>query len=128
MPSRAPRWCPVLILAGLLSACADASGPGRTQGDITILPNAVTQGNAGFSPNPLVVPAGEGRVVVWQNHDIVTVGDSGTAHWLLSDENLFDSGSIAPGNAFTFTFPGPGTYHYRCKNHLNMAGTITVTD
>lgn len=38
----------------------------------------------------------------------------------------FDSGTITPGNTFTFTFSDPGTFDYYCRFHA-MFGTVQVT-
>lgn len=39
----------------------------------------------------------------------------------------FDSGLIAPGKVFTFTFKNAGTYHYFDEIHPWMRGEIVVT-
>jgi plastocyanin len=38
----------------------------------------------------------------------------------------FDSGRMAPGATFDFTFAEPGEYPYFCLLHPNMVGTVTV--
>jgi len=124
--SRAPRAaCGVAAALLLATACADANGPDGG-GTIDIIPGAVQAGTAGFTPNPLVLTRHDGRTVTWRNNDFTGTPAGGTAHWLLSDEQLFDSGNVAPDASFSFTFPGPGTYRYRCKNHLTMAGQIVI--
>ncbi|MGK7370233.1 MAG: plastocyanin/azurin family copper-binding protein [Candidatus Halalkalibacterium sp. M3_1C_030] len=45
-------------------------------------------------------------------------------------EKLFDSGNIAPGESFSFTFEEEGTVEYFCDIHTpdpGMEGTVTVT-
>lgn len=129
MPDRSLRLaCAALLAATLTTGCADSGGPSATGGEIAIIPGAVQQGTAGFSPNPLILAGGEGRQVRWVNNDFTDTPATGTPHHLLSDEDLFDSGSVGPESSFAFTFPGPGTYHYRCKNHPTMHGTITIAD
>jgi plastocyanin len=39
---------------------------------------------------------------------------------------LFDSGNIAPGESFSFTFEEAGTVEYFCDIHPNMQGRVTV--
>jgi plastocyanin len=39
---------------------------------------------------------------------------------------VFDSGSIAPGGKFSFTFQNKGTFAYKCTFHSGMVGTIVV--
>lgn len=111
----------LLLGTAVILACADPAAPALPAGDIAIVAGAVAQGSAGFAPNPLVrtmVTGGTG--VTWVN------GDFGTVHRLISDEGLFDSGSVPPSQAFHFTFPGAGTYHYHCLNHAMMVGVVTI--
>ncbi len=71
-----------------------------------------------FQPATLNVPAG--TTVTWNNQDSVQ-------HTVTSDvQGLFDSGAIAPGKKFTYTFPAPGSYSYHCSIHPGMKGTIVV--
>lgn len=113
--------------AVLVAACADPGAP--VTPDIVIVAGAVAQGSAGFSPNPLVKSVAVSARVTWLNDDVVTGSygtATGTTHRLVSDEGLFDAGNVAPHQAYSFTFAGPGTYHYHCLNHPAMVGTITV--
>ena len=55
----------------------------------------------------------------------VTNDDSATHTWT-SEDGTFDSGSIAPGESFEFTFDTAGTFAYHCNFHASMQGTITV--
>ena len=60
--------------------------------------------------------------------DTVTIrNDDSSAHTWTSDSDLFDSGSLAKGEEFTFTFEEPGEYSFYCEPHRSMVGTITVT-
>ena len=61
----------------------------------------------------------------------VAVGDSVTfenegqiAHTVTGDD--FDSGSLAPGQTFTFKATEKGTFSYVCTFHPGMQGTIEV--
>lgn len=41
---------------------------------------------------------------------------------------MFDSGQLATGESFSYTFEEEGTFDYYCRNHdPNMTGRITVT-
>ena len=74
-------------------------------------------------------PLTTGTRVVWANGDYTSDpygGIAGTPHQIVSDEGLFDSGMLDPTRAYTFTFPGPGTYRYHCLNHPAMVGTVTI--
>ena len=55
----------------------------------------------------------------------VTNTDSSPHTWA-ADDGAFDSGSIAPGGAFEFTFAEAGTFAYHCNFHPSMTGSITV--
>ncbi len=73
-----------------------------------------------FSPATLSVKAG--AKVTWTNNDSV-------AHTVTSDSgNLLNSGTIAPGQSWSFTFTSAGTASYHCAFHPNMKASISVTN
>lgn len=44
-------------------------------------------------------------------------------------EKLFDSGNIAPGASYSYTFQDEGTVDYYCEIHApNMQGVVNVTE
>lgn len=95
--------------------------PTDTQG-----PNDVWMEGSSFNVANLEIEAG--TTVTWTNKSsmdhTVTSGSRGG-----DDEgDLFDSGTIAPGGTFTFTFPDAGTYAYFCKLHPGMDAEVTVTE
>lgn len=71
-----------------------------------------------FNPSSITVPAG--MEVVWVNQD-------GTTHTVTSRDDVFDSGNIADGESFSYTFDEAGTYEYYCTIHPSMEGEVTVT-
>lgn len=71
-----------------------------------------------YSPGTLTVAAG--TTVTWVNQDVVI-------HTVTSDDGLFDSGSMRPGDRFSLTFATPGTFTYACIPHPFMRGTVVVT-
>jgi plastocyanin len=84
--------------------------------------NQVSIANMAFSPTSLTVK--KGTQVTWTNNDSVT-------HTVTADtpsDHAPDSGNIAPGDTFTFTFDDEGTFAYHCEPHPQMEGTITVTE
>jgi plastocyanin len=96
----------------LVALAADNGGIGS--GDV-----AVYQGT--FFPKTLEVAAG--ARVVWH--------DQATQHTVTSDQGLFDSGILGPGQEFAFTFAQPGTYPYHCMLHgapggFGHSGTVVV--
>jgi len=65
-------------------------------------------------------------------HDTVTVTwcvDSNSVHadTVTSDTGLFNSGPIAQGSSWSYTFDEPGTYEYHSIAHFWMHGTVNVT-
>jgi len=85
-----------------------AGGPGANE--------VFIQGMA-FVPATISVAAG--TTITWTNKDAI-------AHTVTSGTNLFDSGSLASGKSFTFTFATAGTYPYYCSIHPTMTATVTV--
>ena len=72
-----------------------------------------------FQPSTLSVPAG--TTVTWHNQDNMQ-------HTVTSDaQGPLDSGAIATGKKFTYTFQVPGSYSYHCSIHPGVKGTIVVT-
>jgi plastocyanin len=76
---------------------------------------AITIENFQFSPNPIVVKAGDAIAVT--NHD-------GTAHTLTADDGRFDTGSLDGGAEKSVTIASPGTYTYHCEIHNYMRGKV----
>jgi plastocyanin len=74
-------------------------------------------GNRAFSPGNLEVAAGS--TVTWTNTDSVS-------HTSTSNASGWDSGIIAPGRQFSFTYQTAGTFAYHCAIHPGMTGTVTV--
>ena len=80
-------------------------------------------------------PRGEaGTTVTWTQEDAgvhtVTSGTvvQGTGGVTEKPDGTFDSGSIATGNTFEFTFDQAGTYTYFCYIHpATMRGEVRVT-
>ncbi len=70
-----------------------------------------------FVPTTLTVKAG--TTVTWANKDE-------EPHTVFSDSGLFRSNAMDTGEAFSFKFDKPGTYHFLCTIHPRMMGTIVV--
>ena len=78
----------------------------------------VTVADTSFTPGHLKVAVGD--TVTFEN-------DGAIAHTATAAEGAdFDSGSIAPGDTFTFTASKAGTVSYVCTFHPGMQGTIEV--
>jgi plastocyanin len=72
-----------------------------------------------FEPDQLTVAPG--TTVTWVN-------DGEEPHTSTADDGTWDSGTLQPGESFSFTFDDPGDYSYLCEIHPNMTATITVSE
>ena len=72
-----------------------------------------------FLPEDLTINVGD--TVVWTNND-----DS--PHTVTADDDEFNSGNLAEGATWSYTFTEAGTYDYRCNYHSSMTGSVTVVD
>lgn len=96
-----------------MSGANNSSGGTNTP----VATNAVTVQNFAFSPSSIKVKVGD--KVTWTNQD-------STTHTVTADDGLFDSGDLAQGKSFSFTFTKAGTYTYHCAIHPSMTATVTV--
>src|SRR5215218_11369374 len=71
-----------------------------------------------FSPDQMTVAPG--TTVTWVN-------DGQQPHTSTADDGTWDSGTLQPGDDYSFTFDKPGTYTYHCSIHPDMTATITVS-
>ncbi len=76
--------------------------------------------NFAFSPQTLTVKVG--TKVTWMNNDSAphTVTSASNKSVSATPTGLFDSGQLAPGRTFSFTFTKAGTYFYECTIHKAM--------
>src|ERR1700674_2841966 len=72
-----------------------------------------------FMFRPMAVTVAAGSTVTWTNQD-------DEPHTAVSDTGLFRSEAMDTGEAFSFKFNKPGTYHFTCSIHPRMVGTIVV--
>ena len=72
-----------------------------------------------YLPDPVTVVVGVNSTIKWVNND-------NAPHTVTANDASFDSGNVAHGQSFTFTFTTPGTYQYHCVYHPWMTGTIIV--
>jgi plastocyanin len=121
---RARRFFPLVLVAALASCQMGAFGPyagggvgsgymGGTTGSVAIY-------NFAFMPPTMTIPVGV--TVTWSNAD-------GVMHTVTGDgmTPAFDSGDVATGGSYSFTFSAGGTFPYHCSIHPAMKGSITVT-
>ncbi|KUG20199.1 copper binding protein, plastocyanin/azurin family [hydrocarbon metagenome] len=74
---------------------------------------------SGLAYQPASITVAPGTTVVWTNQDPED-------HTVTSTDGTFDSGTIAPGGEFEYTFTEEGTYEYYCTLHPSMTGTVVV--
>jgi plastocyanin len=91
--------------------------PTTTTANVSIPVGARTAGSAAYMPNPVMITAGS--TVTWTNNDTIP-------HTSTSDSGAFDSGNIAPGAKFSFTFNTRGTFPYHCTLHTGMVASVVV--
>lgn len=119
--------------AGLAGCGGSSSGPGGTSGPqnptvtghaaTTATPSLASQSeritieNDAFSPATVTVR--RGTTVTWLNND-------DEAHTATASNRTFDSGDLARGQKYSFTFATAGTFAYTCTIHPFMRGTIIV--
>jgi plastocyanin len=123
---RKPRLLAVLgiaVLAGfLLAGCGGGDGTTTTGAGVTTTGAAggsqVTIDGFAFTPPELTVPVG--TTVTWTNHHAAN-------HTVTSDTGVFDSGTMAQGATFAFTFTEAGEFPYHCSIHSSMTAKIIVT-
>lgn len=95
---------------------ADADPPGaRTTGTARVRIRIVDNR---FRPRSTTID--RGSVLTWRNRGSRT-------HTTTSDDGLWDSGPLSPGDTFRKRFRRRGTFTYHCMIHATMTGTITVT-
>lgn len=96
-----------LALAGA-AACGSASAPRHHQVEIV---------GALFQPDTVVVAVGD--TVTWVNRGIVP-------HTVTAADGTWDSGAVAPGEAFVLAVERAEAVRYVCQYHPTMAGALTV--
>ncbi|PKN89879.1 MAG: hypothetical protein CVU42_10510 [Chloroflexi bacterium HGW-Chloroflexi-4] len=90
-----------------------------TTDDSSNLPDGFEVEIEDFAYVSAVITVKVGTTVTWENKDQVQ-------HTVTSDSGLFDSGLLAKGVPFSFTFTEAGTYTYHCTPHPLMKGTVIV--
>lgn len=100
----------------VLAAGLTVSSTIRAQGETAVVEAA--DGNV-FEPATITVNVGD--TVTWRNTDDVP-------HTSTSDDEVWDSGALATGEEFSFTFEEAGTFPYFCAFHPGMEGTVVVRE
>ncbi len=116
----------ILLLGAVgLSACSQAAmtPPAKPTSEpfppLTGATSPIMVNISGFAFSQANIRVPVGATVTWTNKDSVT-------HTIASDKNVFDSGNLAPGGTFSYTFKESGTFQYHCNPHPSMTGKIVV--
>jgi plastocyanin len=117
--THARRFGSLRIVAALmlvaLAAVVSLGSPGTARAQ----DSSVDIVDFAFNPSSITVEAGS--TVTWTNS-----GDA--PHTVTADDGAFDSGELANGETFSFTFDEPGTYSYHCDIHPDMVAEVIVTE
>jgi plastocyanin len=68
---------------------------------------------------PSTLTVSVGTTVTWTNKD-------SASHTVTSNDNLFNSGTLANGATFQHTFNQKGTFEYHCSIHTSMTAKVIV--
>ncbi len=106
----------VLAIAVVIAAAGcSSSGDGGTP---TAGGGAVSVKDFAFNPGTITVATG--TEVTWTNDE------TGVAHTTTSNDDVWKSGVLQPGDEFSLTFAEPGTFTYFCSIHPSMTATVVV--
>ena len=104
-----------IFFASLLLLFVACSKDNSTDNGGTGNPNTISIKNSAFSPPSLQVNI---------NSTVTWINDDNMVHTVTSDNGSFDSGDIAPGARFSYTFTSTGTFNYHCIHHSGMTGVV----
>lgn len=117
----------LFVLVGIAAALAvplqpPLQGGGGAVPQGTVIMPAGVAGNTklNFSPAAITVVIGKNNTVTFDNRDT-------SHHTVTANDNSFNSGDIAPGQSWTYTFDTVGTFPYYCiYHHAWMQGVVKV--
>ena len=109
------------LLAALVLLCLFGFSLNTVAADPDMNSDTETVDIENFAFSPDVVEVLEGTTVTWTNLD----ADS---HTVTADDGAFDSGLLAQGESFSYTFDTLGTFPYHCTPHPSMTGDAEVTE
>lgn len=73
----------------------------------------------GYAFQPVEITISVGSTVTWYNKDA-------DIHTVTAVDQTFNSGNMALGDTFSYTFEEPGTFDYYCIPHPYMTGKVIV--
>lgn len=121
----------VVLLIALAGAAVFAwAGQAQAQEQVTIDAGDFWFCDASFEEGTCETVISAGGTVVWDFSSGInshTATDCGGSCDAPSASQVFDSGTVAPGGSYSFTFNDPGSYSYLCSIHPTlMFGRIVV--
>lgn len=116
----------VAILGNIQSGIVDPVAVQMAKSDVVIPMSASRPGcdetNWCYSPSDITTSIG--KTITWVNEDsgLHTI----TSGYYDKPDGMFDSGHIDPGKTFSYKFEKSGDFHYYCRLHPWMEGTVIV--
>ncbi len=96
---------------------------------VVIMPGGGTSNNCSYTETcftPSILSISPGNTVTWSNSDNVAHSVVSGLPYAKPTGTVFDSGDIAPGKTYSFTFQDAGTYKYFDKIDKWMVGEVIV--
>jgi plastocyanin len=130
-PLRLAACAVVLAVTGTACGSGDSTDRGSVETPAVTGSGTITLKLIAFQPTQVEIPVGE--TVTWRQDDVAThtvtsgrvEGSGGTV--TATPDGRFDSGNLAKGQDFRFTFPEPGQFAFYCAIHpATMTGVVTV--
>ena len=116
-----PYISALAVAALLFTACGGESGSDSTTS------SSASDGSGSDSAAITIEDfAFSGPSSVSAGTTVTATNQDGVTHTWTSDDDVWDSGGLANGESFEFTFEEPGEYPFFCEIHPTMEGTITV--
>lgn len=138
MQNRTQRILLGVIVASILALAATAFGIAATlhaYGSSGNLPPAAQATPAvgvmnvsihNYAFQPTVIQVVWGTTVTWKNEDNA-VHSAVLPHIIDSESDIRESGPLAQGQSFHYTFLARGSFQYYCAEHPSMVGIVIVT-
>lgn len=104
-----------LLFAAVFAGSVAYASPQAQSETVTV---EAADGNV-FVPAEITISVGD--TVTWENTDDVS-------HTSTSDDGVWQSGNIAPGESYSYTFDEAGTFGYFCEYHQGMVGAVVVEE
>lgn len=106
----------VLLVVPAASPASALGARGEVHPRVTV--ERVRMIDNGYRPKKVTVA--RGTRIRWVNRGLAS-------HTATSNGGIWDSGLIAPGDAWARTFRKAGTFRYHCTLHSAMTGVVVVT-